>query len=181
MLTVLVGGARSGKSDLACRLVAAAGRPVVVLATAERGDEEMIARIARHRADRPPEWDTVEEPLELLSAVAAVHADHALLLDCVTLWVSNAMAAGWPDERIESAAADLAESLARRPGPCVVVGNEVGQGIVPAEPLVRRFRDVHGRVNRHLVARADDAVLVVAGRVLPLRDPESHWDLPPRP
>lgn len=179
MLTVLIGGARSGKSDLACRLVQATGRPVVVLATAQAGDDEMTARIARHRADRPAAWGTVEEPLAVLDAVAGVDPEPALLLDCVTLWVSNAMAAGWDDQRIEDHAGALADALAARRGPSVVVSNEVGQGIVPIDRLARRFRDVHGRVNCALAARADEAVLVVAGRVLPLRDPAVHWDLAP--
>jgi adenosylcobinamide kinase / adenosylcobinamide-phosphate guanylyltransferase len=175
--TVLLGGARSGKSDLAVRLVGTAGRPVTVVATAEAGDDEMAERIARHRSERPVGWATVEEPLAVVEAVAAVDPERSVLLDCTTLWVANAMGAGWDDSRIRGEAARLAEVLAARPGPSVVVGNEVGHGIVPADPLTRRFRDVHGRVNRTLVAASDRAVLVVAGRLLPLVDPRDHWGL----
>lgn len=176
-LTVVLGGARSGKSDLAARLVARPGAPVTVLATAEAGDAEMAARIDRHRADRPAAWSTVEEPLDVVGAVEAVAPERALLLDCTTLWVSNAIGAGWSDERVEGDARRLALALAGRPGASVVVGNEVGQGIVPADAATRRFRDLHGRVNRVLAEAADEAVLVVAGRVLPLLDPAAHWSL----
>jgi adenosyl cobinamide kinase/adenosyl cobinamide phosphate guanylyltransferase len=176
-LVVLLGGARSGKSDLATRLAHQQDGPVTVLATAESRDEEMARRIARHRADRPAGWDTVEEPLDVVGAVAAVDGARTLLLDCLTLWVANAMGVGWPDARIEQDAARLADALAARPGCSLVVGNEVGWGIVPADPDTRRFRDVHGRVNRILSERADDAVLVVAGRILPLTPPARHWPL----
>lgn len=173
--TVLLGGARSGKSDLAQRLAAGRRGPVTVLATATAGDAEMAARIERHRADRPTGWRTVEEPLALADAVRALEPHEDLLIDCVTLWVANAVGAGWDDVAVEADAARLAEALSVRPGWSVVVSNEVGWGIVPADAGTRRFRDLHGRVNRALADRADEAVLVVAGRVLPLLPPSERW------
>ena len=174
-LTLLLGGARSGKSDLATRLAHHSGEPVTVLATGEAGDEEMADRIARHRADRPAGWDTLEEPLHVIDAVSSVEDRRTVVLDCLTLWVANAMGAGWDDAEIEHHAVGLAEGLRTRPGRSVVVGNEVGWGIVPAEPFVRRYRDLHGRVNRIVSEAADEALLVVAGRVLPLIAPEQLW------
>jgi adenosylcobinamide kinase / adenosylcobinamide-phosphate guanylyltransferase len=174
-VTLLLGGARSGKSDLAHRLARSRGLPVTVLATGEAGDDEMAARIARHRADRPPGWDTVEEPLDVVGAVRRIDPGRTLLLDCLTLWVSNAMGAGWDDPAIEAGADRLADALAARAGCSLVVGNEVGWGIVPADPSTRRYRDVHGRVNRIVSERADEALLVVAGRLVPLVAPAEHW------
>lgn len=174
-VTVLLGGARSGKSGLAVRLAAAGERRVTVLATGEAGDEEMEARIDRHRAERPAGWDTVEEPLEVVEAVRRIDPERTLILDCVTLWVSNAFGAGWDDAAIGDRSAQLTMRLAERRGPSLVVANEVGWGIVPGDPLSSRFRDVHGRVNRQLVSSADEAVLVVAGRILPLLRPAEVW------
>jgi adenosylcobinamide kinase / adenosylcobinamide-phosphate guanylyltransferase len=173
--TVVLGGARSGKSDLAARWASAAARPVTVLATAEAGDAEMAARIARHRCDRPAGWATVEEPLAVAEAVRRIDGDHTVVLDCVTLWVTNATIAGWSDERVTTAVTAVADALAARPAPAVVVTNEVGWGIVPADAGTRRFRDLHGRANRVLSERASEAVLVVAGRILPLVEPARHW------
>lgn len=174
-VTVLLGGARSGKSGLAVRLAAATERPVTMLATGEAGDEEMRLRIDRHRAERPADWETVEEPLDVEEAVRRIDPERTLILDCVTLWVSNAFGAGWDDAAIEDRAALLAMRLVERRGPTLVVANEVGWGIVPGDPLSRRFRDVHGRVNRQLVTSADEAALVVAGRVLPLLQSTDVW------
>jgi adenosyl cobinamide kinase/adenosyl cobinamide phosphate guanylyltransferase len=174
-VTVLVGGARSGKSDLAVRLAGATGRPVTVVATAGAGDAEMAERIAHHRRHRPVGWTTVEEELDLVGAVERTGAAGTVVVDCITLWVANAVGAGWDDAAVEAAAGRLAEVLGARPGPAVVVTNEVGGGIVPADPATRRFRDLHGRVNRILATAADEAVLVVAGRVLPLVPPAAHW------
>jgi adenosylcobinamide kinase/adenosylcobinamide-phosphate guanylyltransferase len=176
-VTILLGGARSGKSDLACRLAAAGPAPVTFLATAEAGDDEMAARIARHRAERPAGWATVEEPISVVAAVQGVDPERTLLLDCVTLWVANLTGAGWDDAAIEAEAGRLAGALADRSGASLVVANEIGWGLVPADPASRRFRDVHGRVNRALAQRADAAVLVVAGRVVPLVEPSRYWGL----
>ncbi|HEX3392524.1 MAG TPA: bifunctional adenosylcobinamide kinase/adenosylcobinamide-phosphate guanylyltransferase, partial [Solirubrobacteraceae bacterium] len=167
-LSVLLGGARSGKSTLAIRCADAYDGPVCFIATATAGDEEMAARIARHRVERPAAWRTVEEPLELEAALARVDGDALVIIDCLTLWVSNQLAAGIGDGEIAEHAARAAAAAAERAAPVIAVSNEVGQGIVPADPLVRRFRDVHGRVNATWVARAAQASLVVAGALLGL-------------
>lgn len=168
-LTFLVGGARSGKSSLAVRLAAESGRTVVFVATSEARDEEMAARIEVHRGERPPEWSTVEAPLDLAGALAAAPQDACVVLDCLTLWTSNALEAGWSDEAVAEAAEQVAGLAAARTATTVVVSNEVGLGVVPDTPLGRRYRDVHGRVNAIFAAAAERACLVVAGRALELR------------
>lgn len=162
---LLLGGARSGKSALALEIAARAGDAVTVVATAEAGDEEMERRIARHRADRPAVWTTIEEPLSLGEAVRFASPADFLVVDCLTLWVSNLLARGYDDEAIASASRQVAVALAARPAGAVVVSNEVGLGIVPANPLARRFRDTLGAVNAAFAARADRAAFMVAGRV----------------
>ena len=171
MLTLLVGGARSGKSSAAVRLAARWARPVVAIVTGEPTDEEMAARIARHRDERPDAWETLEEPLDLASALARVPDDAGVILDCLTLWVANAMAAGLEDAEVEERARAAATRMAERPGDGVVVSNDVGSGIVPMDPLTRRYRDLLGRVNAIWGEAADHVLLVLAGRAIPLRDP----------
>ena len=167
-LIVLLGGARSGKSRLALRLATAWGGPVTFVATAEARDEEMAERIARHRAERPPGWTTVEEPVAL-DAVLADAADEAcVVVDCLALWLSNVLEQGCSPEECERAATAAAATAAARTAPSIVVSNEVGLGIVPATPLGRDYRDLLGRVNQVWVAAADAAALVVAGRALRL-------------
>ena len=168
-LTFLVGGARSGKSSLAVRLATESRRAVVFVATSEARDEEMAARIEVHRGERPPEWSTVEAPLDLAGALAAAPQDACVVLDCLTLWTSNALEAGWSDEAVAEAAEQVAGLAAARTATTVVVSNEVGLGVVPDTPLGRRYRDVHGRVNAIFAAAAERACLVVAGRALELR------------
>lgn len=168
-LTFLVGGARSGKSTLALGLAGESGRTVVFVATSEPRDEEMAARIERHRRERRPEWSTVEAPLDLAGALAAAPEEACVVLDCLTLWTSNALEAGWNDEAVAQAAEEVARLAASRAAPTVVVSNEVGLGVVPDTPLGRRYRDVHGRVNAIFAAAAERACLVVAGRALELR------------
>jgi adenosylcobinamide kinase/adenosylcobinamide-phosphate guanylyltransferase len=173
MLTVLLGGARSGKSALAERWAArhaAGGGSVAVLATGERLDDEMRARIDRHRADRPDAWVTSEEPLDLAGGVAAAAPDALLVVDCLTTWLGNVM---FHDRLrdVDSAAAATLAAVAARPGHTVVITNEVGLGIVPAEAETREYRDVLGRLNRGFVTAADAAYLIVAGRALALTEP----------
>ncbi|HEX9312848.1 MAG TPA: bifunctional adenosylcobinamide kinase/adenosylcobinamide-phosphate guanylyltransferase [Actinomycetota bacterium] len=170
-LTLLLGGARSGKSRLAVRLAASPGLPVVVIATGEARDEEMAERIHRHRAERPAEWETIEEPIDLAGPLANVQDRNCVLVDCLTLWVSNLMEMGLSDGEIEERAGKAASLAATRGSLAVAVTNEVGSGIVPEGALARRFADVLGRVNAIWAEEADRALLVVAGRVLPLSDP----------
>jgi adenosyl cobinamide kinase/adenosyl cobinamide phosphate guanylyltransferase len=169
-LTVLLGGARSGKSALSSTLASSADRPVVVVVTAEPRDDEMAERIRRHRRSRPSAWTTVEAPIHLAKAVGEVAPDAFLVLDCLSLWVSNAIEAELSDEEIADEARGIASALAKREAPAVVVSNEVGLGIVPVNALARRYRDTLGRVNATFVAGAERAYLVVAGRALPLAE-----------
>lgn len=167
-LTVLLGGARSGKSTLAIRRGFSYHGPVCFIATATAGDQEMAARIARHRAERPQQWETIEEPLHLDAALARTREDALVIVDCLTLWVSNQLATGATEKEIDEHAARAARRAAARAAPVVAVSNEVGMGIVPANPLTRRFRDAHGRVNATWVGHATKASLVIAGALLSL-------------
>jgi len=163
-LVLLLGGARSGKSGLAIRLAEREGAPVVFVATGEAGDEEMAARIERHRAERPAAWETVEEPVELERALAEAPPGSTAIVDCLSLWVSNV----FESQPVEALAASAAQVAAVREGLTITVSNEVGLGIVPDNALARRYRDVLGRVNATWAAAADEAYLVVAGRRLRL-------------
>ena len=166
----MLGGARSGKSELSSELAASTDRPVVVVVTAEARDEEMTERIRRHRASRPSAWTTVEAPIEVAKAVRDLAPDAFVVLDCLSLWVSNAIEAGLGDERIVDEAREIASALAKRAAPAVVVSNEVGLGIVPMNALARRYRDTLGRVNTAFVGEAERAYFVVAGRAIALED-----------
>ncbi len=165
MKALILGGARSGKSALAEATAAASGLTVVYLATAERGDEEMRARIAHHRERRPSHWRLRECPLALTDTLAEEAAPgRCLLVDCLTLWLSNWLA--HDEAAIEAQTARLVECLPRLPGDIILVSNEVGQGIVPMNALARRFRDEAGRLHQAVAAVSDKVTLVVAG--LPL-------------
>lgn len=175
-LIFVTGGARSGKSAWAERLAAAHGGPVVYLATAEAGDDEMAARIAHHRERRPPEWTTVEAPRRLAEAVApSVSPGGVVLLDCLTLLASNIVTAEpFPDESegeqsLEAEMAALERVCSRANATLIVVSNEIGQGLVPMDPLSRRYRDLLGRANQRLARRAQASWLVVSGYALDLR------------
>jgi adenosyl cobinamide kinase/adenosyl cobinamide phosphate guanylyltransferase len=170
-MTLLLGGARSGKSGLSTRLAASADRPVVVVATAEGRDEEMADRIRRHREARPSGWTTVEEPLALASAVRSLPSEAFAVVDCLSLWVSNAMEAGASEDEIVAEARAAASTLVEREPPSVVISNEVGLGIVPVNELARHYRDVLGRVNVAFADAATEAYFVVAGKALPLQEP----------
>ncbi|HEY2543547.1 MAG TPA: bifunctional adenosylcobinamide kinase/adenosylcobinamide-phosphate guanylyltransferase [Gaiellaceae bacterium] len=152
-LVVLVGGARSGKSRLAVDRAQAEGKPVTFIATGEAGDDEMAERIALHKAERPAAWSTIEEPLDVAGAIAAVPPGDTVIVDCLSLWVANGGDGAVP---------------AAREGLTVAVTNEVGLGIVPGNAMARSFRDDLGRVNAAWVEAADEAFFVVAGRMLRL-------------
>ncbi|MEM9039934.1 MAG: bifunctional adenosylcobinamide kinase/adenosylcobinamide-phosphate guanylyltransferase [Actinomycetota bacterium] len=191
-LTLLVGGARSGKSSLAVelgrRFDAGHDRPhpetepppatladlvggVVYIATATSGDDDMSERIERHRAERPDHWWTVEETHDLGTALGSVPSSCMAIIDCLTMWTTNRMLDDEPDSSIEIAARAIAAQAASRPGPTVVISNEVGLGIHPATEMGRHFRDLHGRVNQLWAAAAQTTLLLVAGRAMPLTHP----------
>jgi adenosyl cobinamide kinase/adenosyl cobinamide phosphate guanylyltransferase len=165
-LVLLLGGARSGKSALAVSLALDSKLPVTVIATATAGDEEMADRIRRHRDTRPSGWKTIEEPIDLLGAIRASASGDFLVIDCLTLWVANLMGAGLDAADFDRMADTVVRELSRRDS--VVVTNEVGLGIVPANELARRFRDILGFVNTRFAEGAERAVLMVAGRAVEL-------------
>lgn len=165
-LSLVLGGARSGKSRYAESMVRASGRSAVFIATAEAGDEEMRERIARHRAERGTAWRTVEAPHDLVDAIGGADASEAILIDCATLWLSNRMLAG---ADVETDIGILLQAIAIASSPVAIVSNEVGQGVVPESALARRFRDAQGRLNQAIAAEADFVALVVAGLPLALK------------
>jgi adenosylcobinamide kinase/adenosylcobinamide-phosphate guanylyltransferase len=163
----VLGGARSGKSRYAQGQVEAADGVLAFIATAEAHDAEMAERIARHRADRGPRWIAHEAPLDLAEAIGQMQARaDAILVDCLTLWLSNLMHA----ERDVDAATTRLEAAVRTCGvPITLVANEVGQGIVPMNALARKFRDQAGWLNQRMAATCDRFVLVTAGLPLTLK------------
>jgi adenosylcobinamide kinase / adenosylcobinamide-phosphate guanylyltransferase len=166
-LTLVVGGARSGKSRYAEGVIAALPPPWTYVATAQALDAEMSERIAAHRARRGAQWRTVEAPRDLAAALTA-SASTPVLVDCLTLWLSNLMLA---NADIEAETARLEAALTAAKAPVVLVANEVGSGIVPEHALGRKFRDLQGALNQRIAARADRVVLVVAGLPLVLKEP----------
>jgi adenosylcobinamide kinase / adenosylcobinamide-phosphate guanylyltransferase len=184
-LTLLLGGARSGKSATAERLALASGAPVLYVATAQIGDEEMAERVARHVARRPVEWRTLEAPLNLAAALCnAARADETVLIDSIDVWLSNALlaalgnadAATVPRElareieaRVQSEVADLCAWATARTATVLLVSSEVGSGVVPPFPLGRVFRDLLGLVNQALATAAGVVLLVIAGIPVDLR------------
>lgn len=160
-VTLVLGGARSGKSVYGERLAERFGGPMTYLATAEAGDDEMTARIADHRARRGNRWTTVEEPLELADAVTrADKSGGAVLVDCLTLWIANLMAV---ERDIAAESLRLAECLKAVEGAVVLVTNEVGLGIVPDNADARAFHDHAGRLNQSIAQVAHNVVFVAAG------------------
>jgi len=159
-LTLVLGGARSGKSRHAEALIEMVPAPWIYLATAQAYDDEMRARIAEHRARRSQDWMTIDAPLALAQAIRAVPAGQPALVDCLTLWLTNVILA---EQDVAAASRELVEACVAARGPVVLVSNEVGLGIVPENALARRFRDEAGRLHQMLAARADRVIFMVAG------------------
>lgn len=171
--TLVIGGARSGKSAWAERQALASGREVVVIVTAQAGDEEMAERIAVHRAQRPNGWRTVEAPLQLAAALQR-HArqDRVVIVDCLTLWLTNLLLADAAEPRSAVFHAEreaLLAALPTLPGDLLLIGNEVGHGIVPLGALNRLFVDESGWLHQALAERCDAVRFLMAGCVLPLK------------
>lgn len=163
----VIGGARSGKSRYAQMRAEADGRSPVYIATAQAFDAEMAERIARHRADRDARWATVEAPMDLPETIAREAApDRILVVDCLTLWVTNLLLAG---RDIPAATEALVAALEAAGGPLILVSNEVGWGIVPENALARRFRDEAGFVNQRVAAACDEVQMIAAGLALRMK------------
>lgn len=159
-LTLILGGAASGKSAHAEALVTATGKARVYLATAEAHDAEMLEKLETHRKRRGPNWRTVEAPRDLRPALGSAGADEVVLLDCATMWLSNHLLA---ESDLSQAEADLIDALDDCAAPVVVVSNEVGLSVVPDTTLGRRFQTAQGKLNQTLAARADVVINVIAG------------------
>jgi adenosylcobinamide kinase/adenosylcobinamide-phosphate guanylyltransferase len=173
--TLLLGGARSGKSDLALKLGQRWDGDVIVAATAEAGDSDMADRIARHQEERPTDWGLIEAPLLDAHDVVGIDPGALLIVDCITLLVTNLVFADKTDAQIDEHASILTHAVVSRTAPTIVITNEVGLGVHPETELGRRYRDVLGRYNRRLADRAQTALFVAAGRVSPLEVLEVDW------
>lgn len=183
-LTLILGGARSGKSRHAQAMAEqeADGRPVVFVATAQAGDEEMTERIARHQADRPAHWRTVEEPLDVAAVLRREGNAPVILIDCLTFFVTNHLlrsgdaahcdAEVWDEAGVETAVSDLLRAAQEVPAHVILVSNEVGLGMVPGTALGRVWRDVAGRANQQAAQAADGVTLMVAGLPLRIKPPQ---------
>ncbi|WP_376802654.1 bifunctional adenosylcobinamide kinase/adenosylcobinamide-phosphate guanylyltransferase [Candidatus Raskinella chloraquaticus] len=170
-VTLLLGGARSGKTGYGLRLAEQSGFSPVYVATGWAGDDEMADRIARHRAERGGQWTTIEERLDLVAVLARqASPERVLLVDCLTLWLANLMGVN-SDPDIETLR--LAGALNSLTGPIILIANEVGLGLVPETPVGRRFRDMQGRLNQAMARSAQSVMFLAAGLPLILKSPES--------
>jgi adenosylcobinamide kinase/adenosylcobinamide-phosphate guanylyltransferase len=176
--TLILGGVRSGKSRYAGELARAHGGAVTVIATGAARDPEMAARIEAHRASRPPQWAVVEEPLHLAAALRAAAAPgRVIIVDCLTLWLSNLLCFEDGDA-LRRESASLIETLPALGADCILISNEVGFGIVPVNALARRFGDEAGALHQRLAALCDRVVLTVAGLPLALKTADSRVAAP---
>lgn len=176
---LILGGARSGKSRHALTLARAWTGRVAFVATAEARDADLAARIARHRAERPTAWTTVEEPRDLVKACAeTARVANLLVVDCLTLWIANRMLGGDGDAAILAGADDLARFIEARPAALILVSNEVGEGVHPPTSDGLRYRDLLGQVNQRVAAAADEVTLMVAGIPLAIKTPLAPMPAP---
>lgn len=171
MLTLLIGGARSGKSSAALRIAEGSGADVCFVATSPwiAGDDDLAGRIAAHRAERPADWRTIETETDLADAIGAA-GDSLVIVDCLTVWLGNLMHHGRDDAAILAASDTAVDAVMQRSADTIVVSNDVGSGIVPADAPSRRYRDLLGSINQRWVASSHAAYLVVAGRALSLTE-----------
>ena len=164
--TLVLGGARAGKSTYAENLAEKSNKPLVYVATGQGKDDEMAARILAHQVRRGENWSTIEEPLDVVGAISSVKSGHVILLDCITLWISNLMAQG---RDVETEVPKLCDLLGTPANEIIIVSNEVGLGIVPDNELARRFRDEAGRANQMIAQACDRVVFVAAGLPLAMK------------
>lgn len=170
-LVLLVGGARSGKSTLAVDLGQQHDGEVYFIATAQAHDDDMRERIERHRGERPS-WTTIEEPTDLAGALAHCPTDGFVIIDCLTLWVSNLILRGDTEADIVDSTQEVITGISVRSAPTIVISNEVGLGIIPDNALARQYRDVLGRVNQQFAASAQRTLFLVAGKAFELHNPQ---------
>jgi adenosylcobinamide kinase/adenosylcobinamide-phosphate guanylyltransferase len=168
MLTLILGGARSGKSRLALQRAEASAQPVCFIATAQAHDAEMADRIARHQAERPTHWVTVEAPLDLAGAIHTAPSG-VVVVDCLTLWLTNWLCQPEPNDFAAARAALLAALQTRHADEIILVSNETGLGIIPLGALTRRFVDEAGWLNQDIARIADEVIFVAAGLPLTLK------------
>lgn len=159
---LVLGGTRSGKSDYAMALAEAASKDRCYLATAKALDPEMADRIERHQQDRGEGWVTIEEPIKIAEEIGRSKSP-VILLDCLTLWLSNLMEAGLTDDEIAAEVQALSSAIESSCKDLIIVSNELGSGIVPTNPLARRFRDMAGLANQQIARSCNEAYLLVAG------------------
>lgn len=172
---MFIGGARSGKSDLAVRLGQAWPGQVSFVATATAGDDDMSQRIKRHKDERPATWRLVEAPRFAAQDASSLPEDDLAIVDCLTLLVANLMFDGLPEADVTNHVSALGNVLAARTAPSIVISNEVGLGVHPETAMGREYRDLLGRANRSLAAAAETCLFIVAGKTLPLQDLELTW------
>lgn len=170
LVTLVTGGVRSGKSRFAVELAKGFGRRILYVATCRPADLEMRRRVARHRAERPRHWTTIEDPADLPTTLGHLpRRTEGVVVDCLTMYVSALVARGEADRAVTQALRRLCTALRRVHAPVVVVTNEVGCGVVPEQPLGRRFRDIAGLANQMVASAADRVILMVSGIPLPLK------------
>ncbi len=173
-LIFITGGARSGKSSFAADLAPKLGKKVIFVATALAIDKEMKNRIARHIGERPKHWTTIEAPTDILNALKRAGPDgKVILIDCLTIYLTNLIIAKLSDAKIEKHVNELLNFLSGSDSAVIIVSNEVGLGIVPVNKLARRFRDLAGKVNRTVAEKANEAYLLVSGIPVVLKRPRS--------
>jgi adenosylcobinamide kinase/adenosylcobinamide-phosphate guanylyltransferase len=165
-ITLVLGGASSGKSSIAENVCFASDLPRIYIATAQAFDDEMRAKISQHKIDRGAEWCTMETPLDVANTLRGLSAGHIVLLDCATLWLTNHLLA---DSDIDAQVQNLLDALSNCASPVVIVSNEVGHGIVPENALARRFRVAQGQLNRRLAAQSNCVIGVMAGLAFALK------------
>jgi len=160
-ITFITGGARSGKSSFALKIASKRGRKKAFIATSEPIDEEMKNRILRHKKERPPDWTTFEEPIDISALINNIKRDYdSILIDCLTIWLSNIFHRGLNKDTTING---LISALREPPSDIYIVSNEIGMGIVPESPTTREFRDMAGRLNQMIASIADEVYLVVSG------------------
>ncbi len=171
----ITGAVRSGKSQFALEMGKKFPSPRAFLATAQAFDREMMERIKRHKESRSSEWETMEEPVQIAGLVKEVGGKFSLILiDCLTLWISNLLMAGWTAEKILTAADNLLQICRQSKSSIILVSNEVGWGIVPENEVARFFRDVTGLVHQKIAQEADEVYLMVCGLPQRLKGPDQY-------